>query len=203
MVSYSARARGSFCRHYKFGRRCHVFTGGTHQPVCTSTYAAHFVIEIDSTFLKCHSPLGSLRLVLPKLIKCWKTCGSRLRRIEWNGAVSHNIEAVVLLSCIPRSILTNLFALLRSRKNRHLIRYFGRWRDYHFLDFILEGSQGLQEFATSSAHLVGQNAYRKNKFPYMGIMHETYYSPKGSWETIYDNVPPLGFGKWTFQMSHH
>ena len=63
MVSYTARARGSFCRHCNFGRRCHVFTGGTHQPVCASTYAAQVVIEIDSTlFLICRSPLGKLAL---------------------------------------------------------------------------------------------------------------------------------------------
>ncbi|MCJ1462835.1 hypothetical protein MMC07_001438 [Pseudocyphellaria aurata] len=55
--------------------------------------------------------------------------------------------------------------------------------------------KGLQGFATSSAHRLGQNAYLKKRFPYMGIMHETYHSPKGSWETIYDNTPPLGFGK--------
>ena len=55
--------------------------------------------------------------------------------------------------------------------------------------------KGLQEFATSSAHRLGQNAYLKKEFPYMGVMHETYHSPKGSWETIYDNVPRLGLGK--------
>jgi len=63
--------------------------------------------------------------------------------------------------------------------------------------------KGLQEFATSSAHLSGQNAYLKKKYPYMGVMHETYHSPKGSWETIYDNVPPLGLGKWTIQKLRH
>lgn len=55
--------------------------------------------------------------------------------------------------------------------------------------------KGLQAFATSSAHRLGQDAYDAKKFPYMGVMHETYYSPKGSWETTYDNVPPLGFGE--------
>lgn len=59
--------------------------------------------------------------------------------------------------------------------------------------------KGLQEFATSSAHSLGQNAYLKKKFLYMGVMHETYHSPKGSWETIYDNVPPIGLGKGTIQ----
>lgn len=53
-----------------------------------------------------------------------------------------NIDAVVLLSHILCSVITNLFSLLRSLENRHLIRHFGRWRDYHFLNFILEGSQG-------------------------------------------------------------
>ena len=55
--------------------------------------------------------------------------------------------------------------------------------------------KGLQAFATSSAHRLGQDAYIAKKFPYMGVMHETYHSPKGSWETIYDNVPPLGLGE--------
>ena len=55
--------------------------------------------------------------------------------------------------------------------------------------------RGLQGFSTSSAHGLGQNSYLKKQFPYMGIMHETYHSPKGSWETIYDNTPPLGFGE--------
>ena len=63
--------------------------------------------------------------------------------------------------------------------------YISYWKDL----------KGLQEFATSSAHRLGQNAYMTKKFPYMGIMHETYHSPKGSWETIYDNMPPLGFGE--------
>ncbi|MCJ1455811.1 hypothetical protein MMC28_006167, partial [Mycoblastus sanguinarius] len=52
--------------------------------------------------------------------------------------------------------------------------------------------KGLQAFATSSAHRLGQNAYLRKEYPYMGIMHETFHSPNGSWETIYDNVPPLG-----------
>ena len=55
--------------------------------------------------------------------------------------------------------------------------------------------KGLQAFATSSAHRIGQDAYIAKKFPYMGVMHETYHSPKGSWETVYDNVPPLGLGE--------
>ena len=71
--------------------------------------------------------------------------------------------------------------------------YISYWRDL----------KGLQEFATSSAHRLGQNAYLAKKFPYMGIMHETYHSPKGSWETIYDNMPPTGFGESASQMPQH
>ncbi len=63
--------------------------------------------------------------------------------------------------------------------------------------------KGLQEFAASSAHRLGQNAYIAKKFPYMGVMHETYHSPKGSWETIYDNLPPLGLGKSNLQPFQH
>ena len=63
--------------------------------------------------------------------------------------------------------------------------------------------KGLQEFANCSTHRLGQNAYLAKKFPYMGIMHETYHSPKGSWETIYDNVPPLGFGESSCRMPQH
>lgn len=54
---------------------------------------------------------------------------------------------------------------------------------------------GLQEFSRSAAHMLGQNNYHANKYPYMGIMHETYYAPKGCWETIYDDFPPWGLGK--------
>ena len=79
--------------------------------------------------------------------------------------------------------------------------YISYWRDL----------KGLQEFATSSAHRLGQNAYLAKKFPYMGIMHETYHSPNGSWETIYDNMPPTGFGEpacqnpqhWEVQFANH
>ncbi|KAL8789197.1 MAG: hypothetical protein Q9213_001304 [Squamulea squamosa] len=51
-----------------------------------------------------------------------------------------------------------------------------------------KGLKGLQEFSASAAHRLGQNNYYANKYPYMGIMHETFYSPKGCWETIYGNA---------------
>ncbi|KAL8769776.1 MAG: hypothetical protein Q9209_004392 [Squamulea sp. 1 TL-2023] len=57
-----------------------------------------------------------------------------------------------------------------------------------------KGLKGLQEFSASAAHRLGQNNYHANKYPYMGIMHETFYSPKGCWETIYGDFPAWGFG---------
>ncbi|KAL8702000.1 MAG: hypothetical protein Q9201_004622 [Fulgogasparrea decipioides] len=55
--------------------------------------------------------------------------------------------------------------------------------------------KGLQEFSTSAAHRLGQNNYNAKKYPYMGIMHETFYAPKGCWEAIYDEFPPWGLGQ--------
>ncbi|KAL8818582.1 MAG: hypothetical protein Q9223_002807 [Gallowayella weberi] len=55
---------------------------------------------------------------------------------------------------------------------------------------------GLQKFSEGAAHRLGQNMYNSGKLPFVGIMHETYYAPRGCWETIYDNMPPWGFGKF-------
>ncbi|KAL9027538.1 MAG: hypothetical protein Q9196_003956 [Gyalolechia fulgens] len=55
--------------------------------------------------------------------------------------------------------------------------------------------KGLQKFSEGAAHRLGQNMYNSKKLPFVGIMHETYYAPKGCWETIYDNMPPWGLGK--------
>lgn len=53
----------------------------------------------------------------------------------------------------------------------------------------------LQRFATSAAHRFAQNGYATGKYSHMGIMHETYKAPRGSWETIYHNMPPSALGK--------
>ncbi|KAL8728035.1 MAG: hypothetical protein Q9181_005485 [Wetmoreana brouardii] len=55
--------------------------------------------------------------------------------------------------------------------------------------------KGLQEFSTSAAHRLGQNNYHAKKYPYMAIMHETFYAPKGCWEAIYHEFPPWGLGQ--------
>lgn len=54
--------------------------------------------------------------------------------------------------------------------------------------------KGLQKFSESTAHRLGQNMYNAKKLPFIGIMHETYYAPRGCWETIYDNMPRWGLG---------
>ena len=132
---------------------------------------------------------------MPKSIKFSKICGLKRRRTERNGAVSHKIDTYLAYCSYSNQFCLNsdlgrtatLFDI--SDKEGIATFWISYWKDL----------KGLQEFATSSAHRLGQNAYNKKRFPYMGIMHETYHSPKGSWETIYDNTPPLGLGKWTFQ----
>lgn len=52
----------------------------------------------------------------------------------------------------------------------------------------------LQKFSESAAHRVPQLAYLRNKYPYMGIFHETFKAPPGSWETLYLNMPATGLG---------
>lgn len=55
--------------------------------------------------------------------------------------------------------------------------------------------KGLQAFSETAVHRLGMQNFLASKYPYMGIMHETFYAPKGCWETIYANFPPWGFGK--------
>ena len=140
---------------------------------------------------------------MPRSIRFSKTCGSRQKRIERNGPVSCNLDrsvvgwaSLALIEVFPNRVGWNpdlgrsatLFDI--SDDERITTFWISYWKDL----------KGLQGFATSSAHSIGQNAYLKKKFPYMGVMHETYHSPKGSWETIYDNMPPNGLGKDTCHM---
>ena len=138
---------------------------------------------------------------MPRSIKSSKTCGLKRNRIVRNGAVSRNIDCY---SCSHLSTYSDQYRLhldlgrtatLFDTSDSEGITTFwiSYWKDL----------KGLQEFASSSAHRVGQNGYLAKRYPYMGIMHETYHSPKGSWETIYDNVPPLGLGKSTYRALRH
>lgn len=195
MVGHTARARGSISRHCDFGRCCHVLIGGAHQPVWTS-----ILLEIDSISLICRSPLGKLAPGNAEIDKVFKdmwaeaeknrtkwSCESRYRSLHLHSLVYSN--RFDLYSDLGRT--ATLFDI--SDNEGITTFWISYWKDL----------KSLQEFANSSAHRLGQDAYLKKKFPYMGIMHETFHSPKGSWETIYDNVPPLGFGKKIYQTLQH
>ncbi|KUJ13870.1 uncharacterized protein LY89DRAFT_784721 [Mollisia scopiformis] len=47
--------------------------------------------------------------------------------------------------------------------------------------------KSLHEFAAGVAHHT-QDGWLAEKYPCVGIMHETYHAPKGSYETIYGNL---------------
>lgn len=55
--------------------------------------------------------------------------------------------------------------------------------------------EGLRDFAAGDAHRVGWNNYVAKKYPNLGVMHETYSVPAGSWETIYHNFHRFGLGE--------
>ena len=57
--------------------------------------------------------------------------------------------------------------------------------------------KGLQDFSHSAVHRFGRDNYNARKYPYMGIMHETFYAPKGCWETLYEDFPRWGLGVYT------
>ena len=55
----------------------------------------------------------------------------------------------------------------------------------------------LQAFANGPSHSAGLNWWNKNvkKHDHLGIMHEVYAAPKGSWENIYANFHDVGMGQ--------
>jgi hypothetical protein len=55
--------------------------------------------------------------------------------------------------------------------------------------------EGLHAFARSAVHRLGQDGWGAGKYPYVGIMHETYHAPRGHHEAIYGNFPRWGLGE--------
>lgn len=56
---------------------------------------------------------------------------------------------------------------------------------------------GLREFAHAETHMKGQLWWERgamDAFPHIGIMHETYQVPAGSWENVFHNYRPFGIG---------
>ncbi|PGH12780.1 hypothetical protein AJ80_06604 [Polytolypa hystricis UAMH7299] len=54
--------------------------------------------------------------------------------------------------------------------------------------------EGLRDFAAGDSHRTVQMQWLAKQYPYLGIMHETYHSPSGSWENIYHDFQPFGLG---------
>ena len=55
----------------------------------------------------------------------------------------------------------------------------------------------LHAFAQGPSHKLGWDFWSKTnkQWPHIGIMHETYAVPAGSWENIYQNHHPFGMGE--------
>jgi hypothetical protein len=43
--------------------------------------------------------------------------------------------------------------------------------------------------------MLGQKNWIAGKYPYVGVMHETYHAPKGHHEELYGNYRRWGLGK--------
>ena len=61
----------------------------------------------------------------------------------------------------------------------------------------------LHAFAQGPSHKLGWDFWSKTnkQWPHIGIMHETYEVPAGSWENIYQNHHPAGMCKSTAPQS--
>jgi len=54
--------------------------------------------------------------------------------------------------------------------------------------------ESLHKWAAGNVHRPAEIWWAREGKDYMGIFHETYVVPKGSWETIYHNMEPFGLG---------
>ena len=61
--------------------------------------------------------------------------------------------------------------------------------------FYFNSHASLQTFAHGPAHREGWDWLGRamKEQPHLGIFHEAYEAPRGKWETIYANCPPIGF----------
>lgn len=126
-----------------------------------------------------------------KIDKIVQRRGSRLWRIKGNGSCESQywrrcfafLHSLHSLHCYNQFVLSTqglgenrpLYSTFRAVKGLPL-----------FWDFILERiSRGIQELAISSAHDWDKKCLHtiERSFLIWGIMHKTYHSPKGSWQT--------------------
>ena len=146
------------------------------------------MLKLDGTTLTTHSPLQKLAPGASELNDVFQDMWreAEKNRQKWGCKLHH-----ILLIFAPNG--TTLGADLGrtatlvdfSDSERTPTIWLSYWKDL----------EGLQEFSNSAAHRLGQNRYNANKYPHIGIMHETFYAPKGCWETIYSNFPPWGLGE--------
>jgi hypothetical protein len=122
-------------------------------------------------------------------------CGKKPKKIVSNGAVS-------LFQTVSPFVTNAHSRPLDLGKTRTFVDCFDEndGLTYIWLSYWKD-LKGLQEFSNSAPHRLGMKTYNAGKFPYFGIMHETFYAKKDSFETIYDNFPPFGMGKWTLLAS--
>lgn len=118
----------------------------------------------------------------------------------WRQAEINRTKWGCELQCLFTFALTNCYAMyliLCSDLGRTatLVDYSDSERTPTIWLPYWKGLKGFQEFSASAAHRLGQRNYNAKKCPYMGNMHETFYAPKGCWETIYDEFPPWGLGQ--------
>lgn len=63
---------------------------------------------------------------------------------------------------------------------------------YYFRDV-----ESIHRFAHEDLHRKVWSWYGQDRFPHIGIFHETFVVPARSYETIYDNCIPVGLGRGT------
>lgn len=62
---------------------------------------------------------------------------------------------------------------------------------------------GLQKFASATPHRTGWQGWNAGKYPHVGLMHELYNVPKGSYEAIYGDFPKWGLGEYKLSKRLH
>ncbi|PHH61891.1 hypothetical protein CDD81_7755 [Ophiocordyceps australis] len=66
--------------------------------------------------------------------------------------------------------------------------------------FYFRDVESIHRFAHEELHRTAWDYYYKNKYPHLGIFHETFIVQPGSWETIYENCSPVGLGNGSVRL---
>ena len=146
------------------------------------------MFKIDSLFLISHSPFGKFspgaREINDIFQAMWRE--AEQNRTKWGCKLQH----LSLLFAFHSAVYTNLYGFGPDLgRIATLVDYSDSERTPTISLSYWKGLKGLQEFSASAAHRLGQNDYNAKKYPYMGIMHETFYASKGYWETVHGDFP--------------